>query len=88
MNPQDAAERDLGDGEKVRVFNHLGEVHCFMKIDPAQRRGVVCLPKGLWRRATLNGKVGCSLVPDDLTPVSSGACFNDARVEVAKFGVV
>jgi len=43
---------------------------------------VVYLPKGIWNRHTKNGRVGTALVPDTVSAVSGGACFNDARVEV------
>ena len=41
------------------------------------------LPKGLWRKSTRNQLTGTALVPDSLTDFAGGACFNDARVEVA-----
>jgi anaerobic selenocysteine-containing dehydrogenase len=84
MHPVDAAARGLQDGDSVRVYNELGEVHCKMKLDERLKPGVVSLPKGMWRRATLNGSLVNALVPDSLTPVSGGACFNDARVQVAR----
>ena len=84
MSPEDAEERDLKDGARVRVFNKLGEVHCFLKVDSRLCPGVVSLAKGIWRRATLNGVVGTALVPDRVTAVSGGACFNDARVQVER----
>ena len=46
--------------------------------------GVVSLPKGLWRRNTMNGSTANALVPDDLTDLGDGACFNDARVNVTR----
>jgi anaerobic selenocysteine-containing dehydrogenase len=84
MHPGDAEERGLRPGDKVRVFNALGEVHCGWKPDSRLKKGVVSLAKGIWRRATLNGSVGNALVPDTVTPVSGGACYNDARVQVAR----
>jgi anaerobic selenocysteine-containing dehydrogenase len=84
MSPQDAGERGLSEGDRMRVFNELGEVYCFLKVESRLRPGVVSLAKGIWRRATLNGSVSTSLVPDRLTPVSGGACFNDARVQVER----
>ena len=41
------------------------------------------LPKGLWRRSTRNGATATALAPDTLTDLGGGACFNDARVQVA-----
>jgi hypothetical protein len=49
-------------------------------------RGTVSLPKGLWRRHTLNGITANALVPDTLTDLGGGACFNDARVQVVLIG--
>jgi len=58
-------------------------VHCPLQVVPAIRPGTVSLPKGLWRRSTRNGATGTALVPATLTDIAGGACFNDARVQVA-----
>ena len=50
-------------------------------------RGTVLLPKGLWRKHTANGYTGTALVPDTLTDLGGGACFNDARVQVESAGL-
>jgi anaerobic selenocysteine-containing dehydrogenase len=83
MHPDDAAVRGLSDGDVVRIFNDLGEVHCTLTVAAGIRSGTVSLPKGLWRRSTRNGFTGTALVPDSLTDLGDGACFNDARVQVA-----
>lgn len=82
MNPADAAPRGLADNDPIRVFNDLGEVRCAVKIEATIREGTVALPKGLWRKSTWNQLTGNALVPDSLTDLGGGACFNDARVEV------
>jgi anaerobic selenocysteine-containing dehydrogenase len=84
MHPDDAAARGLKDGDGIRIFNALGEVRCGLQIGLGIRPGTVSLPKGLWRRHTANGYTGTALVPDTLTDLGGGACFNDARVEVEK----
>src|SRR5712691_693261 len=86
MNPDDAAERGIADGDEIRIFNGLGEVRCNAALGSWIRRGIVSLPKGLWRKHTANGFTGTALVPDTLTDVGGGACFNDARVEVERSG--
>ena len=63
MHPHDAAARGLADGDLVRIFNDLGEVHCTLSVSPTIRPGTVSLPKGLWRRSTRNGFTGTALVP-------------------------
>ena len=83
VHPDDAGLRGLADGDVVRVFNELGEVHCPINVVPSIRRGTVSLPKGLWRRSTRNGATATALAPDTLTDLGGGACFNDARVQVA-----
>ena len=82
MHPSDAAARHLDDGAPVRIFNALGEVRCNLQIGSWIRPGTVSLPKGLWRRHTSNGYTTNALVPDTLTDLGGGACFNDARVQV------
>jgi anaerobic selenocysteine-containing dehydrogenase len=83
MHPDDAAARGLAHGDLVRIYNDLGEVHTVLNVVPTMKRGVVSLPKGIWRRSTLNNTTGTALVPDTLTDLGDGACFNDARVQVA-----
>jgi anaerobic selenocysteine-containing dehydrogenase len=83
MHPSDAGARGLEDNDLVRVFNDLGEVHCTLRVSASVRPGTTSLPKGLWRRSTRNGLTGTALVPDSLTDLGGGACFNDARVQVA-----
>jgi len=82
MHHDDASARGLADGDMVRIFNELGEVQCPLKVVNAIRPGTVSLPKGLWRRSTRNNTTGTALVPDTLTDIGEGACFNDARVQV------
>jgi anaerobic selenocysteine-containing dehydrogenase len=82
IHPDDAAERGVSDGDDVRVFNALGDVRCKADVEGWIRRGTVLLPKGIWRRHTANGYTGTALVPDTLTDLGGGACFNDARVQV------
>jgi anaerobic selenocysteine-containing dehydrogenase len=83
LHPQDAAARRLEDGGYVRVHNDLGEVVVRLRVSDEVRPGVASLPKGIWNRHSKNGRVGNTLVPDDISAASGGACFNDARVEVA-----
>ncbi|MBM3771812.1 MAG: molybdopterin oxidoreductase family protein [Acidimicrobiia bacterium] len=83
MHPDDAAARGLEGTDVVCVFNALGEVRCPLSVSTAVCRGTVSLPKGVWRRSTHNGFTATALVPDTLTDLGGGACFNDARVQVA-----
>ena len=84
IHPTDAAARGIDDGDRVRVFNALGEVRCSARLDPDVRPGVLFLPKGIWRHNTESRTTATALAPSTLTDLGGGACFNDARVEVAR----
>ena len=84
MHRDDAVDRGIAEGDEIRVFNTLGEVRCKAALGGWIRRGTVSLPKGIWRKHTANGYTGTALVPDTLTDVGGGACFNDARVQVSR----
>ena len=86
MHPSDAEPRGIAHEDPVRVFNDLGEVQVPVALNRDVRPGTVSLPKGLWRKSTYNGSTSNALVPDTLTDVGGGACFNDARVQVALLG--
>ena len=86
MHPSDAAPRSITDGDPVRLFNDLGDVQCHASVTPEVRPGTVSLPKGLWARSTFNGATANALVPDTLTDLAGGACFNDARVQLELYG--
>jgi anaerobic selenocysteine-containing dehydrogenase len=86
MHPSDALPRGLAQDDPVRVFNELGEVQVPVALNNDICPGTVSLPKGLWRKSTYNGSTSNALSPDTLTDLGGGACFNDARVEVALLG--
>ncbi len=86
MHPADALARGLSTDDPVRIFNDLGEVQCPVALNKDLREGTVSLAKGLWRKSTYNGATSNALVPDSLSDLGAGACFNDARVEVALLG--
>jgi anaerobic selenocysteine-containing dehydrogenase len=84
LAPEDARRRGIADGDRVRVWNALGEVRCRAALNADLRPGVALLPKGLWQRHTENGATANALCPDTLTDLGGGACFNDARVEIQR----
>jgi anaerobic selenocysteine-containing dehydrogenase len=84
MHPEDAARRGLTDGELARVWNDSGEILLPLRITTVVRPGVVCSEKGAWLRTSLNGQTVSALAPAHKADIADGACFNDARVEVAR----
>ena len=83
MHPDDARARNLRDGMRVRVWNDLGEVRLPLRVTDIIPRGVVCTLKGAWMATSDNGQTISALCPADHADISEGACYNDARVEVA-----
>jgi anaerobic selenocysteine-containing dehydrogenase len=86
IHPDDAAPRGIAQDDPVRVFNGLGELQCPANLTADVRQGTVAFSKGVWRKNTYNGSTANALVPDSLTDLGAGACFNDARVQVALLG--
>jgi anaerobic selenocysteine-containing dehydrogenase len=86
MHPDDAAERGIADGGRVRVHDDRAAIEVPVRVEPSVRPGVVVLPKGLWRRATDSGFTANAFTPATLSDLAGGACFNDARVEVSPLG--
>lgn len=84
MNPADAAARGLKDGARVRIFNDLGAVILALKVTEAVAPGVVASEKGAWIATSPTGQTISALVSADArADLAEGACYNDARVEVA-----
>ncbi len=86
IHPADAAARGISQSDAIRVFNALGEMQCPAHLTADVRPGTVAFSKGVWRKNTYNGSTSNALVPDSLSDLGGGACFNDARVQVALLG--
>ena len=84
LHRSDAAARGISDGDVVRVFNEWGEVVCRARWSDRLRDGVVSIPKGAWRKSSLNGRTSTALCPATTNIVGGGACYNDARVEIER----
>jgi anaerobic selenocysteine-containing dehydrogenase len=83
MNPADAAARGLVDGATVKVWNDSGEVFLTLRVTASVRPGVISSDKGAWLRTSSNGQTVSALAPTHKADLAHGACYNDARVEVA-----
>ncbi len=83
LHPDDAIGRGILDGQRVRVFDDRVSIEVPCRLDTDLRPGVCSLPKGLWRRRVEAGLTANAFAPATLSDLGGGACFNDARVEVA-----
>ncbi|MGZ6957732.1 MAG: molybdopterin-containing oxidoreductase family protein [Acidimicrobiia bacterium] len=84
IHPDDAAARAIGDGDAVVVHNARAQVPTVARLDPDLLPGVVTMPKGSWCRDFAGGLTANALVPDTLSDLADGACFNDTRVEIER----
>ncbi len=100
INPQDAAERDIEDGDLVEVYNSVGSFKCQAKVRPGLPRGATHMYHGwdplLFRdKASYQNAIPTLIKPTQLVSgyghVEYGMWYwgpnqnsNDASVEVAK----
>lgn len=88
MNPLDAAERGIEDGDLVRVFNDRGEVRVKVRLTPRIIPGALDLPQGGWYTpdddgVDTRGAVNV-LTTERWTPGAKGNPQHTNLVEVAK----
>ncbi len=50
LNPEDAAQRGIGDADLVEIFNGRGKTRARAVLDPGARRGTVIFEQGWWSR--------------------------------------
>lgn len=86
MAPQDAAARDIADGDEVRVFNDRGEYRCRARVGARARPGVVNGLGVWWRKYGRNGVNVNELTHQRLTDLGRAPAFYDCLVEVARVG--
>jgi len=85
LNPRDAAARGIADGDRVRVWNTLGEVVLSARVSDAVRPGVAYSDKGTWLATSPTGQtVNALLDADRRTDILRGACYNDTFVDVER----
>lgn len=58
LNPRDARERGLAEGEVVEVYNDRGRCLAGVRLNPDLRPGVAQLPTGSWYDPLVPGQVG------------------------------
>ena len=74
-----AAANGFGDGDVVRVESALGSIRVTLRLDPAQRRDVVIVPKG---GNYDRGNCANALIRARTTDAGEGAAYQDCRVRL------
>jgi anaerobic selenocysteine-containing dehydrogenase len=83
LHPNDAAKRELRNGQRVRVWNRRGEMKLDVELTDDTREGVATILWGHWRdHPGAEGFVN-DLTSQALTDLGGGATFYDCRVQVA-----
>lgn len=91
MNPVDASERGIADGDTVEIFNDRGIVQLPARVTPRIMPGVVTIPQGAWYNPKeINGKRvdvgGCinTLTAHRPSPYAKGNAQHNILVDVRK----
>jgi len=74
-----AAANGFGDGDVVRIESALGSIRVTLRLDPAQRRDVVIVPKG---GNYDRGNCANALIRARTTDAGEGAAYQDCRVRL------
>jgi len=79
----DAKGRGIADGDRVRIFNHRGEIFLRARVDGSVQTGVVGAKLG-WAKLSEGGFNINLLTSDRLTDLGGGATFYSTLVEVER----
>ena len=82
MHADDAAQRQISEGQTVRVFNDRGSYHCKARISARARAGVVHGMGIWWRKLGLHGTNVNEVTSQHLTDMGRGPVFYDCLVNV------
>jgi anaerobic selenocysteine-containing dehydrogenase len=81
MNPHDARDREISDGDSVRIFNDRGYLVTTVSLDFSIKTGCVSMTNGWW--INQGGSVNF-LSSGRETDIGYGAAFHDNLVEVER----
>ena len=84
IHPQDARQRQIETGHKVRVFNQRGSYVCQAEVSTRARPGLVVGLGIWWRKLGLEGSNVNEVTSQALTDMGRAPTFYDCAVEVAK----
>jgi anaerobic selenocysteine-containing dehydrogenase len=84
MHPHDAAQRGIGDGDAVRVFNDRGSYTLKARVNAKPRPGVVVAPSVWWKKFSPDGRNANNVTSQRTTDLGGGATFYDCLVQVER----
>lgn len=86
VHPREAERRGLKEGERVLLFNGLGEVEFYLRLDAEVPTGLALAPGVWWIEHAPGSRTANSLCSQRLTDQGLGSTFYDNRVEVRSAG--
>ena len=86
IHPDDAAARNIGEGDAVRVFNDRGEYTVRARITDRVRRGVVSAPSVWWKKLTSDRCNANEVTSQAIADMGGAATYYDCLVEVSRAG--
>jgi len=86
MNSQDAAARNIVNGDQVRIFNSRGSCFLIAKVDGSVAPGVVSAPSTRWPKQSPAYRNINALTSERLTDKGGGPTFYSCLVQVEKSG--
>jgi trimethylamine-N-oxide reductase (cytochrome c) len=94
MNPKDAAQRGVADGDVIRIFNDRGQILAGVKLTDDIRPGVICINEGGWfdpvdarqpRSLCRYGDVNNLAIGIGTSKLAQGNCGHTAVAQVEKY---
>jgi anaerobic selenocysteine-containing dehydrogenase len=82
LHPEDAALRNLKDGQPVRLFNDLGTIGLMLQVSDEVQPGVAFVPGQRRDDETVSGTVNM-LCSDRYTDMGEGATYQSTWLDVA-----
>jgi anaerobic selenocysteine-containing dehydrogenase len=83
INPADANQRKIKEGDRVRIWNDQGEVYLVANITDKVKPAIIYSPKGTWLGSSETNQTVNALINADLrADIMSGACYNDTFVDI------
>jgi anaerobic selenocysteine-containing dehydrogenase len=84
INPEDAARREISDGDMVSVFNDRGRCHLIARVSDRVKPGVACALSTWWNKLSPDGRNVNQTVSQALTDIGAGATYYDNLVEITR----
>jgi anaerobic selenocysteine-containing dehydrogenase len=82
IHPEDALERDIADGQMLRIFNDRGSFKARARVSDKARPGVVIALSIWWKKLTPDGKNANEVTSQATADMGNAATYYDCLVEV------